>query len=193
MPTDKCSHEQNREKVCAPCGKNISFGKNTKERFGINETYESLIKKYLNEDFTLNDSKFPVSICTTCRLTLCDQEKQIFKRPLQIMPRYKEMTLPASTRANENFCNCYICLTGRSTVKYTPKIGKGYKRNLNNHIDLSNGLHGKSNISTLPKNEKIIKDSPTITLCKTCIQEVAKGKSHDCTDTTRTHDSVKTR
>ena len=98
----KCSHEENRRKVCAPCGQKIYFGNIKQEKFFINTKSENLIRKYINKNFNIAEEKFPTSICRTCYLTLLDHEKGGFKRSLQTMPNYKDLKLPKDTRQKTN-------------------------------------------------------------------------------------------
>ena len=109
MPNSACDHERNRQKVCAPCGKKIIFGKKKSEN-RINEKSESLIKKFLNKDFSVQNEVFPTGICSTCRVTLQEYEKNTTKRTLPSMPNYSDIKLRKQTRSvNKNeFCQCYI-------------------------------------------------------------------------------------
>lgn len=111
--TKACSHDENRRKVCGPCGTKISFGKKKPNKFLINEKYETLIKKFINKDYDLNNEKYPLSICRTCYHTLFDASNNIFTRPFPDMPDYNSLVLPKSTRTSMDSCNCYVCLTGR--------------------------------------------------------------------------------
>lgn len=157
----KCDHEENRKKVCAPCGKKIVFGKKKSDFYHITDKYANLIKIFINKDFSTADPRFPLSICGTCRNTLLEHEKNDFKRPLQSMPNYKDIMLPKVTRANNgnDVCNCYVCLTGRNKGHVQAVQGKGNIRNLCNQIDASNGLFGSStNIEQLPLKPKKGKD-----------------------------------
>ena len=53
------NHEQNREKVYAPCGRKIIFGNKKPDSFQISEKYEELIKKFVNNNFSLKNIVFP--------------------------------------------------------------------------------------------------------------------------------------
>ena len=72
------SHEDSQRTVFAPCGKKISFEKVEPENFCISGKVESLIKKFVNENFNFSDNNFPLSICRTCYLTLLDHVKSTF-------------------------------------------------------------------------------------------------------------------
>jgi hypothetical protein len=65
--------------------------------FKINDKFEQLIKKLINENFDLLNPNYPVSICTTCRHTLVEFEKGSHKRPLPKMPKYEVIHLPRNT------------------------------------------------------------------------------------------------
>ena len=102
----KCSHQLNRKTVCATCGSKIVLGGQKYEYFNINSLYLSLIQKFINANFDLSSSNNPLSICTTCRLTLREYEKNICKRPLPCMPNYEEMQLiPESDTDKDQLCN----------------------------------------------------------------------------------------
>ena len=89
MPNEKCTHEYNRSKVCAPCGNKIKFSTQKVEFYKINTTREKLIQKFINYAFDSSNSKFPCSICNTCRNIIFEHENGCFKRPLPVMPNYK--------------------------------------------------------------------------------------------------------
>lgn len=132
----KCDHQENRLKVCAPCGSKINFGKQKPERFRINSKHEDLIRTHINGDFKSSDPKFPLGICGSCRLTLFEREKGNPTRPLQIMPNYEEINLPKETRLKGDICNCYICLTGQHKGYLKIQKGRGHVRNTSNFMDV---------------------------------------------------------
>ena len=129
-----CNHEENRKKVCAPCGNKIVLGQKKIWFFKINSTIEKLIQQLLkNEKFNLNDSKYPLSICNTCRNILYEHAKNICVRPLPTMPKYENIILSRhNTRSFQLIginikCYCYICLKARMTVHEKFKVGPGIK------------------------------------------------------------------
>ncbi|GLV33197.1 hypothetical protein CBL_03853, partial [Carabus blaptoides fortunei] len=89
----KCDHEEHRLKVCAPCGKKIVFGNRQRSEFSITENLAGLLKKHINDQFDASNSKFPISICSTCRKTIMEREKGNAKRPLPTMPNYEDMKM----------------------------------------------------------------------------------------------------
>lgn len=191
IPTDRCTHEENRKKVCASCGTKISFGNKTFEHFRITKKNENLIKTLLNPDFNLNDSKFPLSICVTCCITLSEHEKENFKRPLPTMPNYADMHLPKATRFHGDTCNCFICLTGRSSSKKKIKKGRGQVRTFSIQIDKSNGIHGGSAVTSLPPQRNVIEEPTNLfIMCKICYQEISRGKPHNCGTPTKARENV---
>jgi hypothetical protein len=44
----KCTHEENRRKVCATCGRKIIFGKSSVSKFLITENINNLIKLHIS-------------------------------------------------------------------------------------------------------------------------------------------------
>ncbi|CAH1107748.1 unnamed protein product [Psylliodes chrysocephalus] len=180
MADHKCPHDENRKKVCAPCGKKITCGTKKLEYFLINERHLNLVKKFVNPDYNLCDSKFPVSICDTCRRTLNDYDKNNSTRPLPKMPNYEDLLLPKATRTTQDTCNCYICLTGRFKAHTKIITGRGAMRNFETVIDSSNGLNGASRIDKLPCKMKSDQEKSIMNVCKICFQEFGRGKVHPC-------------
>ena len=56
-------HEGNREKVCAPCGRNIL----DKDKRKLNYVQIDSIKEHIDFDFDIENHVFPVGICQRCR------------------------------------------------------------------------------------------------------------------------------
>lgn len=187
MINRKCSHEENRKKVCAPCGEKISCGNTKLEKFEISSEIASLIKKYVCSDFDMINPKFPLSICVSCRLTLQEKNKQNTKRPMPIMPNYLDISLAESGRSPVETCNCYICLTGRQrgARKKFPK-GNGRKRVINNVITESNGLCANSSvvkINVKPPSQH--SRNEVLKICSKCLQQTGRGIKHPCARNTR--------
>ena len=183
MNRNKCSHYENRKKICAPCGKKISFGKIDPNKFLINKKTENLIKKFIKNDFNIEDSKFPLSICRTCYLTLLDCEKGLDNRPLQDFPNYEDILLPKETRFFKNTCNCFICITARFKGHIKTMKGKGHKRNLKKVILKSNGLYGNGSLQPDQRiDSKVTNEKRTcqLPICNKCFQIVGKGIFHPC-------------
>lgn len=187
-----CSHEENRVKICAPCGKKIVLGKKSASFYRINTKFTELIQLHVNIQFKINDSKYPLSICNTCRNTLHEHEKKNFTRPLPKMPNYADMVLLKDTRNKISECNCYICLTARMKSHVKTQVGKSHVRNVNVKIDKHNGKYGSSmkltNIS-LDRN-KSIKKNNIMLICKTCFCEISKGKRHMCNKLRSSHNNL---
>lgn len=151
IPNHKCSHSENRLKVCAPCGKKIICGSKNLSTFSINEKQEKLIKDLLNIGYDKSDSRFPLSIRGCCRLTLYEHEKKNFKRPLPIIPNYDVIVIPKITRSDKGMiCNCYVCLEARRTNHHKVEKGRGKTRKMNPKINI--GLFGASNIQQVPRH-----------------------------------------
>lgn len=177
----KFSHEENRIKVCATCGNKIIFGDKKPKYFHITENQINLIRKFVNEQFDIFNTKFPLSLCGTCRITLSEHENGKCTRPKPTMPNYEDIQLPKETRANNDICNCYLCITARYCGHQKAKVGRGLKRQESKVINASNGLYGASNTVNLSKIEEI-KNEPrrSIHVCKECFQEIGRGKNHSC-------------
>lgn len=181
-PDRASTHQENRLKVCGPCGKKICLGQKKYSNFRLTETHEDLIKKLISDTYNLKDERFPLSICALCRIVLVQHGNKNCKRPLPKMPNYENILLPKATRMNSestvghSICNCYICLTGKAK---SHNIIKG-RKDVSTIISSSNGLYGSKNstVTTLPKIEKSVK-SNTIKICTMCRGEIHKGKKHN--------------
>lgn len=192
-PSARCSHEENRSKICAPCGRKIVVGRKTLDHFLISARFCGLIKKFLCEDFAITDSKYPLSICGTCSLTLNEMERGITKRPAICFPNYGDIILQKETRRNSVLaaeCFCYICITARSFAHQTLSKGRGNIRKPVKRIDANNGVSGilsrkieRVSISDDQKSQKKRSgngNDATLQICKKCFQEVSRGKNHPC-------------
>lgn len=173
----KCSHVENRRKVCGPCGRKIVFGKTNPGKFLITSKIEGWIQTYINANYNIENEKYPLAICRTCYLTLYDVEKKIFKRPIPKMPDYASLVLPKGTRKSSDDCNCYICLTGRHVAhkKSMPK-----KRSFKNIINTPTGRYGASNIVKLANKIKKKIRKTVEPRCIKCHQVIGKGINHKC-------------
>ncbi|CAH1101843.1 unnamed protein product [Psylliodes chrysocephalus] len=147
----KCDHEKNRLKVCAPCGKKFVVANRRRSEFSITENLTGLIKQHINHQFDLSNSKFSVSICSTCRRTIMEREKGNLNRPLPTMPKYEDMHLAKETRTRTaSDCNCSICLTTRFRGHSKIVKGKGNVRTFDTIIDQNCGLYGAASNPNLP-------------------------------------------
>ena len=127
-PSTKADHEMARRKICCACGKR------PKEIRQLTSANYVNVKKYLNENFDINDPHFPTGICNTCRLFLSQHSKGDTSKSLPEMPDYASIILFKDLRGHENrTCNCYICITARSRnppYHSTPAKGRGMKRSI---------------------------------------------------------------
>lgn len=151
--TMKCSHEENRKKVCVSCGLKITIGKNNFKKFQITAKIKELICEFLNPNFNEWDDRYPISICTRCRISLVQQKNDKLNRKLPKMPNFEKILIPKETRCSGK-CNCLICQTARS--KSHP-----------------NRRHRKTNNKNNKRNKKL-------SICETCLQVLGKGLPHRC-------------
>lgn len=174
----RCTHEENRVKVCAVCGQKMVFGTNFRSKFAISTNLCTLIKKHVNEGFDLLNDKFPTSICSSCRFTITEHEKNNKKRPLPNMPNYEDINV-----GKETICNCYICLTARKEAHSKITKGRGQKRKFTIKIDANNGIDGTLQNMQLPKSEEKKIEPRTSDICNFCFQKIGRGIKHDCKGT----------
>lgn len=185
MPTHaaaKCSHEQNRQKVCGPCGQKIIVGKKELNHFNITETNYKLIIDLIDKSYDLSNERYPLSICSSCRKTLSEHNKGVKNRTIQKMPNYADIILPKVTRSERNVdCECYICRTAQSTKHCKNNLLPTQKKHVNNYIDKSNGLYGssvpkasqsESNVNIQQVNKSV---NNVIKLCGKCLQTISNG------------------
>ena len=77
------THDENRKKVCAPCGKKIKcLQGQSVSQYILTDIQNQLIKKYLCADFDISNPRYPQSLCCTCRLTLYEHEAENAKKKL---------------------------------------------------------------------------------------------------------------
>ena len=75
MPS-KCDHEDNREKICGPCGYKIMVPKKkTLSSFKISNKCLDQIKRLLSPEYNVENPVYPKSICTNCRIHLSQVDK----------------------------------------------------------------------------------------------------------------------
>ncbi|KAJ8677253.1 hypothetical protein QAD02_013040 [Eretmocerus hayati] len=125
----------------------------------------------------MDQPKFPLSICTSCRLSLLSREKNHFERSLPVMPNYLDILL-----LDDVICYCYICLTGQSTGHLKPRSSW---RSLQNHrvtIEPSNGPYSWLNVPRVSEaNKKNSRGRKSILKrCDECHQIVGRGIRHAC-------------
>lgn len=178
-----CTHQENRRKVCAPCGQKIVCGQKRLEFFLISNKVAKLIKQFLSLNYDMADSRYPLSICNTCRLTLCAHEKGDLKRPLPTMPNYDQMILSKIMRGSEKTCHCYICLKGRFVGHVKTEKGAGKLRQINNIITPSAGLYALRASNEIPRKENSNLAVKKLSLCGVCLSKIARGITHTCNPT----------
>lgn len=188
MPNHKCDHEENRKKVCAPCGRKISVPVNDLSKYSITSNLEQLIKKHLRSGFNLLDSKYPTSICVTCRKILNEHERNDFRRSSKFMPNYEDVVFPRSnnrslvynTAQGDYQCLCYICRTARYKGHNQKKLGVGESLDIRNKITHNNGLFARSFSGLKIESSTSNTDVSTIRRCDKCFERIGKGLSHSC-------------
>lgn len=189
----RCDHEDNRYKVCAICTKKIVFGSNPRSKFKISGDMESLIKKFSDKDFDLLDSRFPKSICLSCKVRMYEINQGKTSRSIPLMPNYLDIQLLKETRTSGSVdeCFCFICRIGKQKIHTKAVAGKGVKREAT-LISIDNGLFGtkkktaveKIDVNSNKENEatnvKILVKTQTLEICKLCFAEISKDKAHLC-------------
>ena len=165
-------HQENRVKVCAPCGKNISV----KQIRKVSDTEVSHIVDLINVNYDVNNPVFPTGICNTCRNILRTAKKTGNLSKLPVMLNYEDLVLQRNTRSDdttEQKCNCNICLTARSHAKC--------KRMIGDKVEKNTGLYGSSElVDQLPNKTPPKKKRSSLTICSICKQEIGSGINHHC-------------
>ena len=176
MPNFKLSHEDNRKKICAPCGLKIK-GKTIRK---LNDSQINIISRLVNDDFDPSNSVYPLGICASCRVKYREVDKDESKvDKLPKMPNYKIMGIPRQSRQNSD-CECFICKSARDCMRSVKE--KGGRSNTKNYtIDIAEKFSASgsnSEVTTQTKDNTSNKRS-SITICDKCKQEVGKGIDHD--------------
>ena len=70
-PKHALGHEENRRRVCAPCGKKITV----KTIRSTSAKNVELIVKFINTNFDITNPCYPTGLCETCRKYLSTAEK----------------------------------------------------------------------------------------------------------------------
>ena len=175
---NRAQHTKNREKVCATCGEKIVFKNKKPSFYHINDAIKNHIVSLVYTNFSLDNPKFPMSICITCRLTLAEHSKKIYNRPLPTFTKnFEKIILRKSTRSNVEEChNCYICEKGRTSVHRLTKKGRGNKKQFSTDLNL------KENEQTRKKGKE--NNSKNIRkMCMLCLQKIGPGIRHPCVRT----------
>ena len=182
------SHEASRKKVCAPCGKKMNKGARL-----LNDNQVEFIVHHLDPDFSILNPLYPIGICSGCRLKFSSVTKDPVKvTSLSKIPNYGDMVLPRPTRDNPDpTCNCYVCLTGRDNRQFSSAVGgRGLVHKESVQIELGAGLVGASTSNTLPQSAKVKERRPSKQMCTVCKQEIGKGISHICTQSSSSNNVV---
>ena len=174
-PGVAATHDINRKKVCAPCGRKV------KPNMSITGSIRASMERFY-PIFNIDDPHFPTSICGTCRIQISKADKDIsLAHMLPEMPKYQDLTLLKETRnvsATSAVCYCYICLKARSTAHTPPKTGRGKARKLDPNI--SKGLFAAKEDEPIDSETPTKTPNPTIKTCGVCLQSIGKGISHVC-------------
>ena len=185
-PGVAATHESNRKKVCAPCGRKV------KPNMSITGSIRASMERFYPL-FNIDDNHFPTSICGTCRLDLTKADKDNTLAPmLPKMPNYQDITLLKETRnvSATTVCYCFICLTARSTAHTPPKKGRGKARILEPNI--CKGLFAAKEDDPIDLVTPTKAPNPIIKTCGVCLQPIGKGIRHDCKTSNASNNVVKT-
>ena len=160
MPTVKLSHDENRVKICAVC-----YGRSgSKVTQKVTDYLEPSMKTFLFADYDKSDPRFPIGLCTTCRISLLEHMKgsslQKRQAPRELLipdPDTFEVQLRRVTRSSVGQdCGCNICSLARLN-------GLDFRR------FLAECKKVKTNFSPGVKYEK---------LCKECFAPIYRGSNH---------------
>ena len=173
------THEECRSIVCAPCGSKLTANGRV-----LTSEQSQLIQDKINPDFDIDDPRYPIGVCSGCRLRL-SQIKNGSPVKLPIMPNYEVCLLPKPTRSQLNpQCYCYICLTAKDKRQFSlmKKGGRGKEHVNDVTIDSENGMFGALFNDTSPDPAiPTLQQQKRISVCGKCQCEIARGKAHSCT------------
>lgn len=156
------SHEANRKKICTICGNKC------KEYNGkwpvMNETLQNTVKLQYPE-YNPTDDRFPLSICSNCRLNLGRSPNTLPER----LPNFTDIVMPIATRAHDkDLCHCKMCHIASLRLNQKTKRGRGAVKAQRDFAD------AKLEDVQEPDNKK----RSFLSICTNCKQEVGKGIPH---------------
>lgn len=155
-------HEKNRQKVCATCGEKISIEGQSIKFFHISENIKNQIVNLVYKNFFLLNKRFPISICTTCRITPAEHTAGVSTRPLPEMKReFENIDLQQMSRSRNKECR-----KGSSTVHKKIVTGWGHKKKFESCAETN--------------ENSISKRLNTSKICGKCYQKIGKGIRHPC-------------
>lgn len=188
-----CTHQENRVKVCAPCGQKIVLGNKQYNFFKISDKIAALIREFISPGFSTVDPVYPSSICVTCRLCLSEYKKSgsNSKQELPKMPNYRILidmhTSEKPSEENDSMekyeCACYICSTARSMGHKKNPRGRGTKRTFSQELSIpasSSEVCGTENVKQRLSDCAISTAKTSIQLCRKCFQRLGRGIPHPC-------------
>ena len=159
MPHTAKSHDDFMKIVCGVCTCK------SKHNQKITPQVLDLIRRHHHQAYDVD--KLPSIICKSCLPTLkeLDSKGADARRFLPTID-YRQFEVPVRTRSAEANCSCGWCKVGRYN-------GVEYKR------------HEASVKNKVGRPSDKPQEQPNISICRTCMGEVAKGVSHHCTKTNR--------
>lgn len=161
------SHEENRAALCALCFNS------TKEMRQITTNQEKTIRLHFIKDYSVNETSYPISLCSTCRLAVEEYAKGTFKRKVSLFDYSKIIRSIKPCTRSSLICPCTICSIA--------------KTNLNSTIRLSLKKQiGRPCVNNTLVVSRKKKKSKKIQICKNCYVTTKKGRPHDCRKILRT-------
>ena len=139
------THESCRFKMCVLC-----YRKGSRS---LSQNDVELIKEYVIDGYSVENSNFPAAICTTCLFLLHKGNKKSHllldydpKRPINLRSAVK--------------CDCKICKVARS--------------DFNESRDLEKKRGRPSSKDSVQQEQRVLK------ICATCYKVIYSGCNHDC-------------
>lgn len=143
-------HFENLKKYCVICFKYKSLHQSKNFR-DVLKSNEEMIQEYLPE-YQFSDETFPSVICNNCFLSILPNKKG--KNYVQVYS-YSDRNKKIHNFRNNDDCKCYICAKAKNDSKQKAPPIKMKKKGINK-----------------PKN--------SIKRCPSCLNEIGKGKRHQC-------------
>ena len=69
------THDEARGIVCCVCGRKPKKNKTGGNINIVSEKWETLVRKFVFKNYSVNNTAHPTALCVTCRLALSDKEK----------------------------------------------------------------------------------------------------------------------
>ena len=72
------THDEARAVVCCVCGRKVKKNKTGGTITFVSEKWEKLVRRFVYEGYSVQNTAYPTGLCVTCRLALSAAHKVTF-------------------------------------------------------------------------------------------------------------------